>query len=208
MVKSTSRVATRCISIRDSMSFQRASWRKASTGMSPSSSRLMRSSRLRLNCRGDALGIVIGREQPVDRLHPVHADQQLGAGTEQVAEMRAAGRSRSAARNCRWSSRGRSRASAARRCRAGSANGRAKSATTGRTVEIGEALAEARRALSSDSRRKCRSGHRRRARSPRAATGSWSPSRRRTRPPPRPRARARRPRGMIAWSSAVSVRVG
>ena len=47
----------------------------------------MRWSRLRLNCGGDAFGIVIGGDQPLDRLHPVHADQQLRAGAEQVAEM-------------------------------------------------------------------------------------------------------------------------
>src|SRR4029079_12295443 len=49
IVNSTSRVATRCISTRDKMSFQRASWRKASSGMSPSSSRLIRLRRLQLN---------------------------------------------------------------------------------------------------------------------------------------------------------------
>ena len=56
-------------------------------GMSPSSSRLMRSSRLRLNCGGHAFGVVIGGDQPLDRLDPVHADQQLRAGAEQVAEL-------------------------------------------------------------------------------------------------------------------------
>src|SRR6478672_3033782 len=48
-LKRTSRVATRWISIRDKMSFHRASWRKSSTGMSPSSSRLMRVKRLSVN---------------------------------------------------------------------------------------------------------------------------------------------------------------
>ena len=36
---------------------------------------------------GHALGVVIGGDQPVDRLDPVHADQQLRAGAEDVAEM-------------------------------------------------------------------------------------------------------------------------
>ena len=36
---------------------------------------------------GDALRIVISGDQPLDRLHPVHPDQQLRADAEQVAEM-------------------------------------------------------------------------------------------------------------------------
>ena len=37
---------------------------------------------------GDALGIVIGGDQPLDRLDPVHADQELGAGAEQARKWR------------------------------------------------------------------------------------------------------------------------
>src|SRR5439155_10133256 len=35
----------------------------------------------------DALGIVVGRDQTLDRFHPVHPDQQLRAGAEQRAEL-------------------------------------------------------------------------------------------------------------------------
>ena len=37
--------------------------------------------------RRDALGVVIGRDQALDRLDPIHADQQARAGAEQRAEM-------------------------------------------------------------------------------------------------------------------------
>ena len=116
-VNSTSRVATRWISIRDRMSFQRASWRKASTGMSPSSSRLMRVEQVERELGGDAFGVVVGSDQAVDGLHAVHADQQLRAGAEQARGTGEAGQSRFAGRNCRSSSRGRSRAWAGGRCR-------------------------------------------------------------------------------------------
>ena len=69
------------------MSFQRASWRKASTGMSPSELAVDAVSRLRLNCGGHAFRVVIGGDQALDPLDPVHADQQLRAGAEQVAEL-------------------------------------------------------------------------------------------------------------------------
>ena len=36
---------------------------------------------------GHAFGIVIGGDQPLDRLDPVHPDQQLRAGAEQRAEL-------------------------------------------------------------------------------------------------------------------------
>ena len=36
---------------------------------------------------GHALRVVIGGDQALDRLHPVHADQQLRAGAEQAAEL-------------------------------------------------------------------------------------------------------------------------
>src|SRR5690606_30911071 len=47
--KATSSRASRCISIRAQVSFQRATWRSLSSGIVPPSSRLMRAARLRLN---------------------------------------------------------------------------------------------------------------------------------------------------------------
>ena len=40
-----------------------------------------------MNCGGNAFRVVIGGDQPLDRLHPVHADQQLRAGPKQGAEL-------------------------------------------------------------------------------------------------------------------------
>ena len=103
--------------MRDSMSFQRASWRKASIGMSASSSRLIRLEQVEVEVGGDALRIVIGGDQALDRLHPVHADQQLRPVAEQVAPAAQQVRRACAERNCRSSSRGRSRVWGGRRCR-------------------------------------------------------------------------------------------
>ena len=87
IVNSTSRVATRCISMRDRMSFQRASWRKASTGNVAVELAVDSLEQVEVELGGDAFGIVVGGEQPLDRLHPVHPDQQLRAGAEQRAEL-------------------------------------------------------------------------------------------------------------------------
>ena len=78
-VKATSRIASRCISIRLISSFQIARWRKASTGIVPSSSALIRWSRLRLNAAVTPGRVVIGGEQDIHVLDPVHADDEARA---------------------------------------------------------------------------------------------------------------------------------
>ena len=64
-----------------------------------------------------------------------------------------------------------------------------------------EALLQVGRRSARDSRRRCRPGHRRRARSPRAGSASWSPSRRRTRRLPRPSATRAATSGMMSWKN-------
>ena len=173
------------------MSFQRASWRKASAGMSPPSSRLMRRKQIEVELGGDALRFVVGGHQPLDGLHAVHADQQLRAGAEQRAELAqkvgrtprheiADGRAREETELGRSSS------------PAGSLNGRAKSATTGMDFERRETRCWTSAALCARKvAARCRRGHRRSARRLRAKWVSWSASPRRIPPPPRPAARAR-----------------
>ena len=84
-----------------------------------------------------AFRIVIGSDEALDRLHPVHADQQLRATAEQVAE--SAQQVRRAARHEIADRRSWEEAELGRACdRSGSSNGRAKSAVTGSTEMSGE----------------------------------------------------------------------
>ena len=159
---------------------------------------------------GDAFRVVIGRDQPLDRLDPVHADQQPRAGAEQCRGNGAAGRSRSAARNCRSSSRGRSRAWASPSISAGRSNGRGEVGFDRIDRRSpGSSRRQLGRALARDNRRKCRSGHRPLGRSPRSRIGVLVAM-----PAPNSTTAApwRNARGNLGHdrssSSAVSVRVG
>ena len=72
--------------MRDKMSFQRASWRKASDRDVAAQLAVDPFDQIEVESRSHALAVVIGGEQSLDRLHPVHADQQLCIAAEQVAE--------------------------------------------------------------------------------------------------------------------------
>ena len=129
-------VATRCISIRDKDVVPARFVAEGVGGISPSSSRLIRSSRFRLN----AAVPPSGRRKPRSAArpaYPVHADQQLRAGPELFTEMaqqvgRAAGHEIADGR-------------AGKEAEVGQigdlgreANGRVKSATTGSTSTAGK----------------------------------------------------------------------
>ena len=66
---------------------------------------------------GDAFRVVIGGDQPLDRASPGPCRSAASLRCQGSCGNGAAGRSRSAARNCRWSSQGRSRGGAGRRSR-------------------------------------------------------------------------------------------
>ena len=74
-----------CISIADSRSFHRASWANASRAKSPSSSRLMRTRRLRLNSAVTPSLVIVGRDQGLDVLAQVDADNRLAAASHMLA---------------------------------------------------------------------------------------------------------------------------
>ena len=73
--------------MRDRMSFHRASWRKASTRNVAVELAVDAVEQVEVELRRHAFGVVIGGDQPFDRLDPIHADQELRAGPEQVAEL-------------------------------------------------------------------------------------------------------------------------
>ena len=147
-LNSTSRAATRWISIRDRMSFHRASCRKASIGNV--------AVELAVDA-GEQVERELRRSRPPDRHRRRSADRSASPGPSRSAAASrgraahgtaAAGRSRSTARNCRWSSRGRSRAWAVLDARAEARTGGRNPRRPGSPRSAGSA-AEARAALCS-----------------------------------------------------------
>ena len=144
-VKATSRIASRCISMRAE---DVVPARLVAEGVDRDVAVQLAvdaCEQVEVEGGGDAGRVVIGGDQPVDGLHPVHADQQLRADAEQVC---GSARSRSiAVRGTKLPivEPGRSRAWACPRCSAGSSNGRAKSASTGgrQIAGIGAAMSAA-----------------------------------------------------------------
>ena len=142
------------------MSFQRASWRKASIGMSPSSSRLIRSSRLRLKCGCHAFRIVIGsdrrsigftRSMPISSCAPVPsksrklAQQVRRAARHEIADRRS-GKEAELGRAC----------DAVRQARTDGRNRRSRDRPRCREI-----ASQCRRRFRADNRRKYRPAHKR-----------------------------------------------
>ena len=80
---------------------------------------------------GDAFRVVIGGDQPLDRLDPVHADQQPRADAERLAEIAAADRSRVRGTKLPIVEPGKKPSLGRSAISAGKVNGRAKSASPG-----------------------------------------------------------------------------
>ena len=85
-LNATSRVATRWISMRDRMSFQRASWRNARPDVAVELA-VDAVEEVEGELGRHAFRVVVGGDQPLDPLDPVHADQQPRARAEQRAEL-------------------------------------------------------------------------------------------------------------------------